>query len=139
MLKKIAALHKLYLKQINLQQEESYREVLPVTFNYQNMIIVETGVIDSGSLKIVYQSHDCGCGPQPTIRGGVLDREIEWALSHTRKHLLSSGEPSDRELADQQVVRNVYLLRKVPDGQEEKLVLASLQEHFGKSAKIKLF
>jgi len=139
MLKDIATLHKLYLKQINFQQQESFNEVLPLSFNYQNMIIVETGVIDSGSFKIVYQTHDCGCGPQPTIRGGILDLEIDWTLSQTKKFLLSSGGPREHELAEQQIIKTVYRVRKPRDSQEEKLTLAFLQDHFGKITKIKSF
>jgi hypothetical protein len=137
--KDIATLHKLYLKQINFQQEESFNEVLPLSFNYQDMIIVETGIIDCGLFKLVYQTHDCGCGPQPTIRGAVLDLKTDWSLSRTRDHLLSSVEPRDFELADQQIVKTVYQVREPFDGQEKKLMLTSLQKHFGKMAKIKFF
>jgi len=69
----------------------------------------------------------------------VLDREIDWTLSETRKHLLSSGETRERELAEQNVVKTVYRIRKILSEQEKNLMVSSLQKHLGKKTRIKKF
>ncbi len=37
--------HRLYLKQLEFLKEPDFAEVLPVNFNYQNLIMVSSGTV----------------------------------------------------------------------------------------------
>lgn len=131
--------HRLYLREIDLLKSGRGSEVVPVNFNYQNFIMVATGLVEHGGRTFVFQTFSCGCGPQPTIWGMYLEGVIPWRDSALRAFFLAGDGARDRELADQTVVAEVYRVRN-PAGEGEKSeVTAALRGHFGADKKISFF
>lgn len=134
----VSVQHRIYLRQIDLLKSGG-GEMAPLTFNYQNFIVVATGLVERGGRTYVYQTHSCGCGPQPTIWGVYLEGVIPWGDSDLRRTFAASGTAKDRELADQKVVAEVYRVRVPVDETERNEVAAALRGHFGGEKKISFF
>jgi len=128
--------HRIYLKQMEHFKEGVGAEVAPVTFNYQNFIMVASGIVQYADLQVVYQTYSCGCGPQPTIRGAVIERTIQWRDSELCAMLAASENEKDREVIDQDVVLEIY---RITMDQQEAVVTPALKEHFGQEKKISFF
>ena len=126
--------HRLYMKQFNLLKSGESDELLPLNFNYQDIIIVATGTLESEGQRFVYQTYSCGCGPQPAIRGALLESELSWEESAIRGKL----EQEEDSLAAQQVVRSVYRIRRPGSEQEKQEIVRVLRKHFGENKKIGL-
>jgi hypothetical protein len=95
MIQEIALQNRLYLKQKELWKNSEFCEIMPVNFNYQGLIIVSTGLVDVSEGQIIYQTYSCGCGPQPTIRGAILEKEAIWSASKMRQELSRSANPKE--------------------------------------------
>ncbi len=128
--------HRLYLKQMELVRKRGIPEVLPLTFNYQNLIVVATGTVEADGDTVVYQTYSCGCGPQPLIRGGLLHRIIPWQQSAIRRAMAASANQKDIELVDQKLISEVYVVDSKSDRQR---IVRGLQQHFGAGKKICFF
>ena len=139
MTQEIALQNRLYLKQKELWKNNDFCEIMPVNFNYQGLIIVSTGLVDVPEGRIIYQTHSCGCGPQPTIRGAILEKEAIWSASKMRQELTQSANPKEASLAEQTFIKTVYnALRRISN--DDKLrITRVLQNHFGENKKIGLF
>ncbi len=135
MLPEIYVKHRLYLKQMELLRKCSSSEVLPLSFNYQNLIIVDTGTVEAAGDTIVFQTFSCGCGPQPMIRGGLLQRVITWQCSAIRQALANSANKKDVELRDQDLVTEVYVV----DCCDQQKIVRALKQHFGEKKEICFF
>ena len=92
--------YRLYLKQVECNRERGVLEVAPVSFNYQNFIVVVTERIAAPGGTVVVQSHSCGCGPQPLIRAGWLAGVVRWRESAIRRLMAESASVKTRQLAD---------------------------------------
>ena len=139
MTQEIALQNRLYLKQKELWKNNDFCEIMPVNFNYQGLIIVSTGLVDAPEGQIIYQTYSCGCGPQPTIRGAILEKEAIWSASKMRQELTQSANPKEASLAEQTFIKTVYnALRRISN--DDKLrITRVLQNHFGENKKIGLF
>lgn len=73
--------HRIYLQQFKMLSSRQCLEIVPVNLNYQNLIMVTTGVLDGNDKQFVFQTSSCGCGPQPTIRGAYLEETVPWHAS----------------------------------------------------------
>lgn len=135
----VALQHRLYLKQVALLKAVASQEVLPVSFNYQGIIIVETGVVETEGGGVVFQTHSCGCGPQPQIRGAWQDAVVAWRESHMRTALAALPEAREAALAAQTLIPFVYRIRRVTDAFDRERVTTALQGWFGNGRKIVFF
>jgi len=127
--------YRLYLKQIELNKEHGVLEVVPVTFNYQNFIVVATNNIPTDGGMVVYQTHSCGCGPQPLIRAGRLLRVLPWPQAALRRAMAESDNAKDQELADQDLVPEVYLV--AVDDREE--IVQAVTGQWGRDVRVRFF
>jgi len=122
--------HRLYLKQIEFFKHPTFAEVLPANFNYQNMIIVESGTVEAEGQYFVFQTYSCGCGPQPLIKGAFLLAEVAWEESEFRRMLAASGNPKDTALLDQNIFDSVLHIRPARTDEEKSLVERVMHQHF---------
>jgi hypothetical protein len=102
-------------------------EVLPLNYNYQNIRIVSTRILECDGCRIVIQTNGCDCGPQPLIRVGIVRGAIAWRDSRLREELSCKRIPLlDKELcsrlAEQTLVPDVILVGTV-EAESEKLLL----------------
>ena len=131
--------HRIYLKQYEMLKTRTVFEIVPVNFNYQNFIVVTTGLLEYASTQFVFQTYSCGCGPQPTIRGAYFEEVIPWHVSTLCACFAASSKAKERELAVQKVIAEVYSGR-LPVGEREKAeVTAALQSQFGINKEISFF
>ncbi len=135
MLPEIYVKHRLFLKQMELLRKCSCSEVLPLTFNYQNLIIVDTGTVEAVDDTVVFQTYSCGCGPQPVIRGGLLRRIIPWQQSEIRHALAESSNKKEVELIGQDLVSEVYVV----DCRDHQKITRALKQYFGEEKEICFF
>lgn len=131
--------HRLYLKQLELLKQPDFAEVLPVNFNYQNMIMVSSSIVEKNGRNILFQTYSCGCGPQPLIRGAFVEEEIAWLHSRFRTLLGQSANEKDAALVDQKIFPVVYRIRQKLSPEEKGMIVKALQEHFGANKKINFF
>ena len=131
--------HRLYLKQVEFWKMPSFDEILPVNFNYQNLIMVCSGTVEENGQTVVFQTYSCGCGPQPLIRGALLLEELAWQESEFRRLLGKSDNPKDLALVDQDILKKVQRLRRAQSVEEKGLVVRALQGCFGENKKISFF
>jgi len=131
--------HRLYLKQIEFFKNPAFAEIVPADFNYQDMIIVSSGVVDKDEQLFVYQSYSCGCGPQPLIKGAFLLGEVVWKDSEFRRMLASSHKPEDTALVDQNIFPVVLHIRAARTEEDKRQVERALQQHFSDKTKISFF
>jgi len=131
--------HRLYLKQNELLKGTSFNEILPANFNYQNFIMVTSGIVEAEGQLIVFQTYSCGCGPQPQIRGAFLEQEVEWEKSEFRRLLGSAANPKDAVLTEQMVFEKIWRIRPARSADEKDLVEKTLRGHFGSDKKINFF
>jgi len=86
----VAVYHRLYLKQLEGNRGGRLLEIAPVSFDYQGLIVVDTELLATDDGTVVCQSYSCGCGPQPLIRAGLLERvELSNAPPSLIRSLLS--------------------------------------------------
>lgn len=131
-----ALYNKLYLKQVDFWKKAGLREIVPVNYDYQHLVIVETGLVEADAARVVYQTHSCGCGPQPEIKGAILESELPWQDSTFRTLLEQRG---DSATAGQELVKRVYRVRQAVEGAERRLVEKALASRFGAGKKIGFF
>ena len=131
--------HRLYLKQSEFLKKVDFDEILPANFNYQNMIMVNSGIVEKEGERFVYQTYSCGCGPQPLIRGAFLLEEVSWQRSKFRTLLGLAENSKDAALVDQDVFAVVYRIRPARSHEEKRAVEKALQDHFGDNKKINFF
>lgn len=131
--------HRLYLKQLEFLKRPDFAEVLPVNYNYQNMIVVCSGAVDKDNRRILFQTYSCGCGPQPSIRGAFLEEEIAWRQSKFRTLLGQSANEKDAALMDQAILPVVYRIRQNLSAEEKRIIEKALQDHFGPNKIINIF
>ena len=103
-----------------------------LNFNYQDIIIVTTGIVEEGDRRFAYQTYSCGCGPQPAIRGALLGGELSWEESAMRRHLEQEGD----SLAQQQAIKEVYRVIRPGSDDEKQEIVRALKKHFGENKKI---
>jgi hypothetical protein len=130
--------HRIYLQQFSLLKNRKGFEIAPVNFNYQDIIIVATGLIEYGGGQFVFQSNSCGCGPQPTIRGAYLEEVILWENSDLYAWF-AACKTKDCKLVGQKVINEVYRVRLPVDEKEKAEVTAALRSHFGAGTDISFF
>ena len=130
--------HRLYLQQIEMLKKGRSSEIVPVNFNYQDTIIVATGLVDYNGISYVFQSNSCGCGPQPTIRGAFLAEIVPWQDSDLYAWF-AAGNTKDRKIADQKVVAEVYRVRLPVDDREKEEITAALRSQFGADKEFSFF
>jgi hypothetical protein len=102
-------------------------EVLPLNYNYQNIRIVSTNILEFDGRRIVIQANGCDCGPQPLIRTGIVRETIAWGDSRLREALSCKRIPIlNRELcsrlAAQTLVHNVILVGTMEAESERRLL-----------------
>ncbi len=131
--------HRLYLHQFEFLKEPGFNEVVPLDYNYQNMIIVTTGRLSFEGREVVFQTSGCGCGPQPAIKGALLVAEVPWPLSNFRRQLAAMDNAKDVALADQDIIPAVFRIKMAVSAEEQALVRDALQRHFGAGLIIDFF
>lgn len=114
-------------------------EIVPVNLNYQSLIVVTTGVLEDGGQQFVFQTHSCGCGPQPTIWGAYLKEVIPWSSSNLCGWFAASDNRKERQLVEQKVIAEVYSVRLPETQQEKSAITAALRSHFGSNKEISFF
>ncbi len=141
---KIYILNGLHLAQTCLiKQGITPLEVLPLNYNYQNIRIVATWTVDLEMGKAVVQTSGCDCGPQPSIKAGLLSEIIEWKDSNIKK-ALESGKINVlkrefcSELACQELVTEVFILRRPELSGDKGLFEKEIKRACG-GKKVKLF
>ncbi len=124
-LQKMHILNGLYLAQECLWKKCSPPfEVLLLNYNYQDIRIVTTKIVEVDGQKIIIQTSGCDCGPQPCIRAGLVKDAIHWEDSKIKK-ALESGKIKilKRDLCDklarQTMVPTVFLVAP-PETEEER-------------------
>ena len=130
--------HRIYLQQLDMLKNRQGFEIVPLNFNYQDMIIIATGLIEYGGRKFVFQSNSCGCGPQPTIRGAFFEEVIPWHVSGLHDWF-AACKTKDRKLAEQKIIDQVYRVRLPDDEKEREELTAALRSHFGEEMVISFF
>lgn len=130
--------HRIYLQQLDMLKNRQGFEIVPLNFNYQDMIIVATGLIEYGGRKFIFQSNSCGCGPQPTIRGAYFEEVIPWQASDLNAWFAAS-KTKDRKFAEQKIIDQVYRVRLPDDEKEREELTAALRSHFGEDMEISFF
>jgi hypothetical protein len=135
----IGTQHRLYMKQLEYLKRSDFAEVLPANFNYQNMIMVSSGTVETDGQSIVFQTYSCGCGPQPLIRSAFLEEEVAWQRSKFRSLLGQSANEKDTALVDQKIFPVVYRIRQAKSAEEKGLIEKALRDHFGANKKINFF
>jgi len=133
----VAVYHRLYLKQLEGNRGGRLLEIAPVSFDYQGLIVVDTELLATDDGTVVCQSYSCGCGPQPLIRAGLLERVVPWAATALRRLLAASGDPRDRELAQQRLVPELLLV-SVEEG-VRPAVRRAVAERFGRELRVRFF
>lgn len=131
--------HRLYLKQTEFIRQPEFAEVLPVNFNYQNLIMVSSGTVLKDGRQIFYQTYSCGCGPQPLIRGALVQEEVAWRDSKFRILLGRSENKKDAALVDQEIFPVVYRIRPARSSEEQGVIEKALRDIFGDNKKINFF
>ncbi len=131
--------HRIYLEQFKLLRGRECFEIVPVNMNYQNFIMVTTGLLEYGGTQFVFQTYSCGCGPQPTIRGAYLEGVIPWSASGLCAFFAASATPRERELVGQEVIGQVYRVRLPVTDVERREVADALRSHFGANKDICFF
>ncbi|GBE12574.1 hypothetical protein BMS3Abin13_00865 [bacterium BMS3Abin13] len=131
--------HRLYLHQLKFLKEPDFNEVVPLDYNYQNMIIVTSGRLSFAGREVVFQTSGCGCGPQPAIKGALLVAEVPWPLSNFRRQLAGMANAKDVALADQNIIPAVFRIKKVVSAEERDLVRDALHQHLGAGLIIDFF
>ncbi len=131
--------HRLYLHQFEFLKEPGFNEVVPLDYNYQNMIIVTSGRLSFAGRNIVFQTSGCGCGPQPAIKGALLVAEIPWPLSNFRRKLAAMANDKDVALADQDIIPAVFRIKKAVSAEERALIRDALRQHLGAGLIIDFF
>jgi hypothetical protein len=139
MIQEIAVQNRLYLKQRELWKNGEFCEIVPVNFNYQGLVIVSTGMVDASEGRIIYQTYSCGCGPQPIIRGSILEKEVSWSASKMRRELTRSAKPKEVSLAEQTFIKKVYVVRRQISNDDRLRIVRTLQKRFGANKEIGLF
>ncbi|NIA05021.1 MAG: hypothetical protein GWP11_03515 [Proteobacteria bacterium] len=130
---------RLYLHQFEFLKEPDFNEVVPLNYNYQNMIIVTSGRLSFAGREVVFQTSGCGCGPQPAIKGALLVAEVPWPLSNFRRQLAGMTNAKDVALADQDIIPAVFRIKKVVSAEERDLVRDALHQHLGAGLIIDFF
>lgn len=102
-------------------------EVLPLNYNYQNIRVVSTEILECDHCTIVIQTSGCDCGPQPLIRAGIVRGTVLWGSSRLRDALSCKQIPVlNKELcsrlAEQTLVRDVLLV-STAESESERLLL----------------
>jgi len=131
--------NKLYLTQCELLKKKAGAEVLPLAYNYQGLIVVTTALVEEGEHRLVVQTHSCGCGPQPTIRGGLLKKITPWTGSEIQKILAACGREKEMALSLQTLVDKVYVIKRPKTADDRDLITTVLKEQFGQNHKISFF
>jgi len=131
--------HRLYLKQNELLKQDSFKEILPASLNYQNFIMVTSGIVEAEGQRVVFQTYSCGCGPQPQIRGAFLVQEVDWNKSEFRRLLGASSNPKDAALTEQEIFKKIWRIRPARSVDEKGLVEQVLRGRFGGDKKINFF
>lgn len=139
MIQEAALQNRLYLKQKELWKNSELCEIVPVNFNYQGLVIVSTGIADASEGQIIYQTYSCDCGPQPTIRGAILEKEASWSASKMRQELTLSTNPKEVSLAEQTFIKTVYVALRQISNDDKLWITRTLQRHFGENKRISLF
>ncbi len=127
--------YRLYLKQVECNRERGVLEVAPVSFNYQNFIVVVTERIAASGGAVVVQSHSCGCGPQPLIRAGWLAGVVTWRESTLRRLMAESASVKTRQLAEQDLVPDIW---RVTVNDPQALACA-VRQHCGRAVTVRCF
>ncbi len=139
MLPKVYVQHRLFMCQSKFLKEAGFNEIVPVNYNFQNMIIVDTCLLIREGKYIVLQTSSCGCGPQPYIKTSLLHEEVKWHESKFCKRLLHSNNKKDAELANQDIVSTVYGIEKALSEREKVFILDALKDHLGTGLIINFF
>jgi len=124
-------MHRIYLQQISMLKERTCLEAAPLNFNYQNTIIVTSGLLYHAGKQFVYLTSGCGCGPQPIIWGAYFMETIPWATSQLCAFFSSSDKAKDREIAGQNLVDTIYRVCLPACNDEKTEITAVLRSHFG--------
>jgi hypothetical protein len=139
MIQETAIQNTLYLKQKELWKNSEFCEVVPVNFNYQGLVVVSTGIVDASEDQIIYQTYSCDCGPQPTLRGAILEKEVSWSASKMRQELTRSANPKEVSLAEQTFIKTVYVALRHISNDDKLRIARTLQKRFGENRKISFF
>ena len=131
--------HRVYLQQIERLKSRQCFEVVPVNMNYQSLIVITTGLVEFGGTQFVFQTHSCGCGPQPTIWGAYLQEVIPWHRSDLCASFAACQKTKDRKLVGQRVIDEVYCVRLPGDETEKGEITAALRSQFGANKEISFF
>ncbi len=142
--KKTYILNGLYLAQECLIKRSAPPfEVLLLNYNYQNIRIVTSWLVDLNTHKMVIQASGCDCGPQPSIRAGILTGTISWEDSQIRKALCSGeigilNKKFCAELAEQRLIKEVFILKR-PESEDEKRLFEKGIKRACRGKKVKPF
>ena len=129
-------LHRIYLQNIKMLKNRTCSVIVPVNFNYQNTIIVNTGLFEHSGKQFVFLTSGCGCGPQPTIWGAYFQEMTPWSASELHTYFSSCDKEKDRRIAEQKMVNMIYRIRLL-DGKDERAeVAAALHGRFGTNKEI---
>ena len=139
MIQETALQNRLYLKQKELWKNSEFCEIVPVNFNYQGIVIVSTGLVDASEGQIIYQTYSCDCGPQPTIHGAILEKEVSWSASKMRQELIRSANPKEVSLVEQTFIKTVYAALRQISNDDKLRIARTLQKRFGDNKKISFF
>lgn len=131
--------HRMYLQQMERLKSRMSFEIVPVNLNYQSFIVVTTGLVEYGGKQFVFQTHSCGCGPQPTIWGAYLMEVIPWHTSDLCACFASCNKTKDRQLTEQRVIEKIYCVHLPDTDDEKKEVTDALRSHFGANKEISFF
>lgn len=132
-------LHRIHLQQIKMLKSHTCSVVMPVNFNYQNTIIVSTGLFEHSGKQFVFLTSGCGCGPQPTIWGAYFNKMVPWSTSELHTYFSSCTKEKDRIIAEQNIVDMIYSIH-LPTGKDEKAqVAAALGGYFGTNKEFSFF
>ncbi len=118
-------------------------EILPLDFNYQDIRIVTTKVVEVDGLKVLFQTSGCDCGPQPQIKGGIVRGRIDWENSCLKQALSQCkitkiSRSLCKKLAGQDIIKELYLVEN-PGSQREKELFESAIEREFKGKKVEPF
>ncbi len=127
--------YRLYLRQVEGNKASRVLEVVPVSFDYQGIIVVATERLPAPAGTVVVQSHSCGCGPQPLIRAGWLAGVVGWRQSEVRRLMMASASAKDRCLADQELVPEVWRV----EVRDRHALAAVVQRHCGRRVAVRFF
>lgn len=131
--------HRLYLKQNEFLKNNSFDEIVPANFTYQDVIVISSGTADKMGQRVVFQTYSCGCGPGPLVRGAFLLEEVGWTQSKFQRMLAASDNPKEVALAAQNIFATVKRIRRASTDEEKRLIENVLQLYFGDKRKIHFF